>query len=177
MTTRSMSADALEDSVARAEWTVDRLHERAAHHREDGDRGAITGLGQGKLRARRIRWKIGGAHHVVGSVEYLEDFVFAIDVIAHRHDVHTGFDQFLIAFHGEAGATRGILGVTNDQSQPPARNEPRQDLAHDLTARCADHITDEQDLATTSKGSRMWDSRPRLSDPLTAEGGCPTTEN
>ena len=108
--------------------------------------GAVAGLDQRELRAGRIGGKVGRPEHVVGAVEDLEDLVLAIDVVAHRHDVDAGLDQLFVAFDGQARAAGGVLGVADDQAQPPARDEPGQDLADDLAARGADDVADEEDL-------------------------------
>ena len=92
------------------------------------------------------RGKVGRANGPVGPLEDLEDLVLAVDVVAHGHDVDAGLDQLLEAAEGQPRAAGGVLGVADDQADPPARDQPGQGLADDLPAGRADDVADEQDL-------------------------------
>ena len=106
---------------------------------------------------------IGGAEDLAGAIEDLEDLILAINVVAHRHDVDAGLDQFFVAFQGQARPAGGVLGVADDQSQPPARDQTRQHLAHDLAAGSTDDVTDEEDFQRHGEAhsSHGYESRRR----------------
>ena len=54
--------------------------------------------------------------------------------------------QLLVALEGQARAAGGVLGVADDQAEPPAVDQPGQDLADDLAAGRADDVADEEDF-------------------------------
>ena len=78
-----------------------------------------------------------------------------------------GLDQLLVALDRQPRAPGGVLGVADDQAEPPAVDQPGQDLADDLPAGRADDVADEQDLeghgglAFGSGPEALPDSRPR----------------
>ena len=51
----------------------------------------------------------------------------------------------------------GILGIADDQPQPPPRDETRQHLADDLAARSTDDVTDEEDFQRHVPARSFWE--------------------
>ena len=99
-----------------------------------------------EFRPGRIGGKLAARRTLSGAIEDLEDLILAIDVVTHRHDVDAGLDQFFVAFQGQARPAGGVLGIADDQPEPPPRDQTGQHLADDLAARSTDDVTDEEDF-------------------------------
>ncbi len=64
-------------------------------------------------------------------------------MIAHRHRVDAGIDQFLKATDSQSRTAGGVLRVAYDQADLPAGNEPGKGLANDLATWRTHDIADE----------------------------------
>ena len=80
------------------------------------------------------------------GLEQVEDLILAVDVVAHRENIDACVDEFLVTFHCQSRAPRGVFGVANDQPDSPASDQPGHDLADDLSAGCPDDVADEEDF-------------------------------
>ncbi len=136
----------LDQTIGRAERTVDGSHECPTEHGENGSRRAIAGLDQCEFRPGCIEWEVGRSEYPVGGLEDLEDLVLAVDMVAHGHRIDAGISQLFEATNGQSRAAGGVFRIADDQSDLPPRNQPWQGLADDLTSWRTNDIADEQDI-------------------------------
>ena len=76
-------------------------------------------------------------------------------VVAEREGVDPRVQQSLRHGAGEASAGRGVLRVGDHEIEPEIGAQPRQPVGHNLAARPADHVTDEQQF---QHGPDRWAS-------------------
>ena len=127
------------------EGAIDRLHEDPAQEREDGHAARRSAA----VRSRPVRPALG---RVVGRrddaavvLEDRHDFPPLVDVVAERHAVDAGGQQFLEDRRRNARSACGVLGIGHDQVDLLfAATSPASACVQDLPPRFADDVADER---------------------------------
>ena len=129
----------------RGKRIVERLHEDAAHGVDDEHARSVLGLDQGRAAAGRARRIIDRPDHARRALDEDERLFLVPGMIAERHRVDAGIEEFAIDRFGDAEAAGGILAVSDDQIELPVAHKLRQPLKDDGAPAAPNHITDEKD--------------------------------
>ncbi len=142
---RAGRANARELLVDGDERVVERRHEDAAHHVDDADRDAVAfpDVRAGTGRAGRIVRRSDEPRLAVDEVHHL---ALVPDVIARRHHVDAGAEQFVADLARNTGAAGGVFAVGQDQVDVVGAHESGQAALHQLPARPGHDVADEQQL-------------------------------
>ena len=141
---RARSRSAFDLLLDHDERVVDVEHEHATHHVDDAHRCAAA-------RAREVAAFAGRPGRVVRrpqqprlGADVIERFLLVPDVIARRHHLDAPVEQLIADLAGDAEPRRGVLRVGDDEIDAVVLDEAGEPLPHELAARTADDVADEQ---------------------------------
>ena len=138
-----------EFAVDRGERIVERRHEDAADGVDDQRTLAVLGVDQRRPAARRAPWKIRRTNEPRRALDEHQRLALVPGMIAERHRVGAGVDEFLIDRLGDAEAAGRVLAIDDDEIERPVADHAGQ---YSETAV-------RPDLPTTSPTKRMRKSQ------------------
>ena len=131
-------------AVGRVERAVDRRHEHPAQETEHRDLDVPPSCNH-RIRLARRLWRIVGRFDNAGfAVHCLKDLAPSISVVAHRHAIDAGVDQFAIVCGRKTRAAGRILGVGHDQVQLFLDPQTGNRLDKNPTPRFSDNVTNKK---------------------------------
>ena len=165
-------------AIDRRERIVERVHVDAAHGVDDEGASAGVGLDHGGAAARRAGRIIERPDQTRRALDKDQRLLLIPGVIAERHRIDAGLDQFAIDRLGDAEAAGGVLAIGDDQIELPIADKLRQALGDDGSPAPPDNIADEKNahaqpfIAIASRSVSTRSSRASRSVAGTVETSC-----
>ncbi len=114
---------------------------------------AVGGRDDGPVAARRRSREIGRLDDRMLAVQERVDFAPPVDVVAHRHTVDTGRQEFAVDLGRNARTAGDVLRVGDHEVEPRFHAQSRQRALHDGLARFSHDVADEQDVHESISGA------------------------
>ncbi len=150
------SGQAIKLALDSGERIVERVHENAAHGIDDQRPRAVLRFDHGRTAARRAGRIIDRTDHARRAFDEDQGFLLVPGVIAERHCIGAGFDEFLIDRLCDAETAGRILSVDHDEIELPVTHELRQALVDNGAPAAADNVADEQ-ISASSRAPQVDD--------------------
>ena len=135
-----------QDAVCRMPGAVHRPHEYPAQQTEHRHRHSVGRRHHGQFGSGGLGRKVGRFDDAVFAAERGQDFLTAVDMVAHGNAVHAALAQLVVDSRGDAGPAGGVLGVGHHQVQLFLLDEPGQGAAYYFPPRLAHDVADKQDV-------------------------------
>ena len=143
-----------EFAVEDGERIVERRHEDAADGIDDQRALAVLGVDQRRPTARRALGKISRANQPRRALDEHQRLALIPRMIAERHRIGAGVDEFLIDCFRDAEAAGRVLAIDDDEIERPVANHAGQILRDGGATGSADHVPDKKNAQITNSGNR-----------------------
>jgi len=139
-------ADFCQHALGGPKRAIDGTHERAAQQAKHGDERAVFRVRIDDIAARRLAREVRRLADSFFAFERWNNFVAALDMIAHRDEIDPGRAHLAILLGSQPRAAANVFRIGNDEIEREFFNQLRNKAANRFDAGGTYDVADEEEL-------------------------------